>query len=247
MAEKLTCTIIAKNEVARIERTIRSVAGLADEVVVVDSGSTDGTQALATSLGARVVFNPWPGYGPQKRFAEDQASHDFILNLDADEWLSDPLFAELQALKALPNWPARSFWLKVMLVYQNRTKAAPFAYFNPCVRLYDRRATRFDASTVYDEVPATDDIRWLQAPVLHQSFTSMAQLMRKQLNYFEMQAKELKPKRARLWLRLPFEFPVQFFKYYILRRHIFGGIDGLVVSQIEAFMRFVRLVIFLGL
>ncbi len=245
MAEKLTCTIIAKNEVARIARTIRSVQGLADEVVVVDSGSTDGTQALAQSLGARVIFNPWPGYGPQKRFAEDQAAHDFILNLDADEWLSDALILELKAMKAAPHWPAHSMWLKVMLVYQNRSKAAPFAYFNPCIRLYDRRVTRFDASTVYDEVPATSDVIWLRAPALHQSFTSMAQLMRKQLNYFEMQAKELKPGRAKLWWRLPLEYPTQFFKYYILRRHVFGGIDGFIVSHIEAFMRFVRLVIFL--
>ena len=245
MAEKLTCTIIAKNEVARIARTIRSVQDLADEVVVVDSGSTDGTQALAQSLGARVIFNPWPGYGPQKRFAEDQASHDFILNLDADEWLSDALISELEAMKAQAQWPARSMWLKVTLVYQNRSAPAPFAYFNPCIRLYDKRVTRFEASTVYDEVPATSDVIWLSAPALHQSFTSMAQLMRKQLNYFEMQAKELKPARAKLWWRLPLEYPTQFFKYYILRRHIFGGIDGFIVAQIEAFMRFVRLVIFL--
>ena len=71
---------------------------LTDDLVVVDSGSTDGTQALAASLGARVIHNDWPGYGPQKRFAEEQCRHVWMLNLDADEVVPPDLAAEIRAV-----------------------------------------------------------------------------------------------------------------------------------------------------
>lgn len=81
----LSIFIIAQNEADRIGRTIEAAKALSDDIVVVDSGSTDGTQALAEALGARVIVNAWPGYGRQKRFAEEQCRHDWLLNLDADE------------------------------------------------------------------------------------------------------------------------------------------------------------------
>lgn len=246
MLTPITCTIIAKNEADRIGRAIRSVTGLADEVLVVDSGSTDGTQALAVSLGARVISNPWTGFGPQKRFAEDHARNDWILNLDADEWLTDALRDELAALLAFRELPARAFKMRLKLVYPGRAGPAPFADFHTYVRLYDRRATRFSASPVHDEAPPTPDARRLQAPALHQSFRSISHLLRKELDYFELQGKTLKKRRLVLALRLPVEFPFQFFRYYILRRHIFGGAYGLTLSLAMAFMRWMRLVILMG-
>ncbi|GMA76660.1 hypothetical protein GCM10025880_30770 [Methylorubrum aminovorans] len=87
--------IIVKNEADRLGASLAAVRDLADDIVVVDSGSTDGTQALAASLGARVIHNDWPGYGRQKRFAEGQCRHDWVLNLDADEVVP-------------PIWPNRS-------------------------------------------------------------------------------------------------------------------------------------------
>ena len=81
---KISATIIALNEERNIARAIESLR-CADEIVVVDSGSTDGTRELAASLGARVIERAWPGYGPQKRFAEEQCRHVWMLNLDADE------------------------------------------------------------------------------------------------------------------------------------------------------------------
>ena len=94
----LSIFIIAQNEVDRIGRTIEAARALSDDIILVDSGSTDGTQALAESLGARVIFNAWPGYGQQKRFAEEQCRHDWLLNLDADEVVPPDLAAEIAAL-----------------------------------------------------------------------------------------------------------------------------------------------------
>ena len=243
---KVTCTIIAFNEAERIARTIRSVEGLADEVLVIDSGSSDGTQEIAKSLGARVVFNAWPGFGPQKRFAEDTAHHDWILNLDADEWLPPLLQAELKALLAFDELPARCFRMRMTMVYPGRGRPWPFADFHNYVRLYDRRVTRFADSLVHDEVPATADVRQLQYPAWHQSFRSLTHLVRKELDYFTLQKRELRPRGVSLWLRLPFEFPFQFIKYYFVRRHVFGGGFGFILSLVIAFMRWLRLLILLG-
>src|SRR5690606_33257698 len=92
--EGLSCCIIAENEGDRIARCIEAVRGIVDEVVVVDSGSKDDTVAKAEALGARVIYNAWVGYGPQKRFAEDCAQNDWILNLDADEIVTPELARE---------------------------------------------------------------------------------------------------------------------------------------------------------
>src|SRR5215212_11290934 len=94
----LSIFIIAKNEADRLPETLRAVRDLTDDLVLVDSGSTDGTQEVAAEIGVRVVYNPWPGYGLQKRFGEDQCRHEWLLNLDADEVVSPELLAEIRAL-----------------------------------------------------------------------------------------------------------------------------------------------------
>ena len=86
--------VITKNEVDRIGRLLKSV-DFGNEILVVDSGSTDGTQDLCREMGAKVVFNEWPGFGPQKQVAMDQIRSDWILNLDADEEVSAELAEEM--------------------------------------------------------------------------------------------------------------------------------------------------------
>ncbi len=240
------CTIVAKNEADRIGSAIASVQGLVDEIVVIDCGSTDGTQALAERLGARVLHNDWVGYGPQKRFAEDRARHDWILNLDADEWLSDPLRDELRALLSRERLPATTFKMRVTIVYPHRDRPAPFADSTVCLRLYDRRATRFADSLTHDSVPDQPDTVTLRGRIYHRSFRSLADVARKELAYFELQRRETTKPRATLLARLPFEYPLHFFRFYILSRHVFGGVYGFAAASVIAFMRFMRIVIFLG-
>lgn len=244
--QKVSATIIARNEVDRIGRAIESLRGLVDEVVVIDSGSTDGTQALAESLGARLLHNDWVGYGPQKRFAEDQAKNDWIFNLDADEWLSEPLRDELRGLLSRDALPARTYKMRVTIVYPQREEPAPFADSTICLRLYDKRAARFSSSLVHDNVPEDAGTVMLEGRIYHKSFRRLADVVRKELAYFELQAVEKRKNRAGLLLRLPIEFPWQFFRYYILARHVFGGLYGFAAASTIAFMRFMRLVIMLG-
>lgn len=239
----ITCTIIAQNERDRIGLTIESVRDLVAEVLVIDSGSTDGTQDYCRSLGARVIENPWPGFGPQKRFAEENATHDWILNLDADEWLSEELRGELRALIEAGE-PAQKTWrMKMTIVYPHRERPCPFADFHDYVRLYDRRAARFPMSLVHDEVKPLPGSPRFKGPAYHKSFRSFDHLVRKELDYYRQQKKEVKKGRAQIALRLPFEFPWQFLKYYFARRHVFGGFYGWQLAVVLAFMRWLRLAI----
>ena len=122
----LSIFIIARDEADRIARTIEAVRALSDDIVLVDSGSTDGTQTIAERLGARVVFNPWPGYGPQKRFAEELCRHDWLLNLDADEVVPPELAAEIAALFAGAGPGADAYKLRIAEIFPRRAGAASF-------------------------------------------------------------------------------------------------------------------------
>jgi glycosyltransferase involved in cell wall biosynthesis len=243
---RVACTIVACDEADRIERAIRSVDGLVDEVIVIDSGSHDGTVALCERLGARVIHNPWIGFGPQKRFAEDQARYDWILNLDADEWVSDPLRAELAAILAQLLPPTRCFRARIPIVYPGRDTPAPFAYFHSYIRLYNRTATRVRDSLSHDEVVPTDDVVQLKGGILHKSYRNFAHIVTKTISYYELQRVEgIKPHGAGA-LRMVWEFPYQFFRYYFLRRHIFGGVDGFAYSTALAMGRWARIFILKG-
>ena len=242
----VTCTIIAFNEADRVARAIASVAGIADEVIVVDSGSTEGTIALCQSLGARVLHNDWVGFGPQKRFAEDAAANDWILNLDADEWLSEELREELKALLAQEIPIARCFRIKTVIVYPNREMPAPFAHFHNYIRLYNRNTARFSPSLTHDVVAPTNDCAQLNADILHKSYRNAAHVLVKTISYFQLQIVEMKMPRRIAFVRMVFEFPFQFIKYYIARRHIFGGWNGFVYSSVLAMGRWMRIFILNG-
>jgi len=243
---RVACVIVAYNEADRIERAVRSVAGLVDETLVVDSGSTDETTAVCKRLGARVVDHPWSGFGPQKRFAEEVSSCDWILSLDADEWLSDALRDELATLFAAPLPPTRCFRVKVRVVYPRRDAPAPFAHCHKYVRLYNRTTARFRDSLTHDVVEATADVAWLKNDILHKSYRDFAHIVTKTIGYYQLQREEgITPSRV-VFLRMAFEFPFQFFKYYILRRHIFGGADGFAYATALAMGRWARIFILTG-
>ncbi len=242
----VTCTIIAMNEADRIAHTIQSVNGLVSEVLVIDGGSSDDTVAVCERLGARVIHNPWHGFGPQKRLAEDQASHDWILNLDADEYLSPELCRELaQLLKSdIPN--ERAFRTRIRVVYPGHDMPTRFADYHNYIRLYNRTSTRFRNSLTHDEVLPTDDVVQLRGEILHRSYRAVSHIVRKFLDYAELQKAERGQTRKIGALRIAFELPFQFFKYYILRRHVFGGRAGFVYAMTLAVSRWLRLVMIAG-
>lgn len=241
MSVPFSCTIITKNEVDRIAACIKAVKGLADEILVVDSGSDDGTIELARSLGARVVHHDWNGYGPQKRFAEQAAAHDWILNLDADEVMTPELAGEIRRLM-LAEPSLAGYRMRIMNIYPRQTKPRLWADFHNYVRLYDRRRVQFRESAVHDTVDTRDEaVGQLRGTVMHFSARSHAHIRRKLDAYTSLQARVMKKPAAEILLRLPLEYPSVFLRYYLARRHFTGGLDGIYASHIAAEARVKRL------
>lgn len=238
----ISCFIIAKNEADRIVRSIAAVRDLVDEVVVVDSGSADRTQELAREAGARVIINAWPGFGQQKRFAEDQCRNDWLLNIDADEVVTQQLAREIRTLFADGRPRHAAYGVRVNFVYPGRRRPRPWARDHYCLRLYDRRCVRFKDSHLHDSVdPAGHPVGRLSHEVYHFSFRSMQDLARKCDKRAGYNARWSKPKNKWvLLMRYITEFPINFLKYYLGRRHFTGGLMGLQCASIIAYYRLVR-------
>lgn len=237
--------IISQDEVHCIGAAIRSVREWVDEVVVVDSGSKDGTDAIARTEGAQVIHHPWPGFGQQKRFAEEQCRNDWLLNLDADEVVTPELAAEIQSLFDCGEAPkAAAYGMSVHIVYPGRRRPRAWARDHYCLRLYDRRRVRFRDSTLHDRVDSgMHVVGHLRQVIHHHAFASLGQLARKCDKRAYYSAAHATPRP--LWLlaaRFMTELPMQFFKYYLLRRHVAGGWMGAQVAAILAYYRWVRIV-----
>ena len=241
----ISCFIIAQDEADRIANTIESVIDIVDEVIVIDSGSTDGTQDLARQLGCKVFFNKWKGYGPQKRFGEDCAKNEWLLNLDADEYLSDQIKSEILQVFDNNNNQYNFFSMKVTPIYPNWKRPRIFSASHECVRLYNKRFGRFSNSPVHDSVETNNSkIFYFKNHVYHNSVRSFKHLIEKEESYIQLQSKTLKDKnKIFLFLRIFVEFPLAFIKYYFIRRHFTGALTGLVTSLILAYYRWKRVIV----
>ena len=177
----ISCFIIAQDEADRITNTIESVIDFVDEVIVIDSGSTDGTQDLARQLGCKVFFNKWNGYGPQKRFGEDCTKNEWLLNLDADEYLSDQIKSEILQIFDDNNKHYNFFSMKVTPIYPNWKKPRLFSASHQCVRLYNKRFGRFSNSPVHDSVETNNSkIFYFKNHIYHNSVRSFKHLIEKE-------------------------------------------------------------------
>ena len=240
----LSVFVIACNEADRIGAALSAVRNLTDDIILVDSGSTDGTQDAARQHGARVVFNPWPGYGPQKRFAEDLCRYDWVLNVDADEVIPPDLAAEIRALFMREGPRRDAYRIRIAEMSPNEEHPHPLAHALAPVRLYRRSVGRYASSTVHDRVqlpPGTEAPR-LRGIIHHRSARSLSHQIVKLNAYSDMQADDMDRRRKTIpALRMLTEFPLAFLKAYILRRHFIRGLNGYVSAINYAFSRHLRL------
>jgi len=239
----LSAFIIVKNEEKRLSRTISALKPWVDEIIVVDSGSTDRTMEISRSLGARTSFREWKGYGLQKAYAERQCRNNWVLNVDADEVVTPELAAEIQALFAAQIPMPGAYRLKILTVYPGEAKPRPWAKDYNEVRLYHRSVGAYREHPVYDRVILRNtQARQLQQPVLHHAYLSFSHIIEKN-NQFSSFRSRNSPARSAAYLkcRLATEFPLTFAKAYFGRRHVFGGWKGFYFALCHAFMRTTRI------
>ncbi|WP_244574611.1 glycosyltransferase family 2 protein [Cohaesibacter sp. ES.047] len=221
---------------------MRSVVDWVDEVIVVDSGSTDRTCEIAAAAGANVSHNDWPGYGEQKRHAEDLCRNDWLLNIDADEEITHTLRDEIVALfDPLPDTDICKFEILDIFPHEAHAKSWGYGYWQ--YRLYDRHKGRFSDSSVHDTVRPLPDarIQTLKGKVNHRSMRSLSISVEKMNRISSMQRDDMlkRGRKISLW-RVLTEFPLAFLKGYFLRRQFIYGFWGIVLAYNYAFSRFLR-------
>lgn len=234
----LSVVIIALNAASQIEACLKSAA-FADEIVVVDSGSRDDTREIALKYNARVLHQDWLGFGRQKQFAVEQASHDWVLCLDADERVSDPLRASI--VKALQAPRFQAYRMPRCNRFMGHWLRHGEGYPDWSLRLFDRRVANWSEDEVHEKVLAASTVGSLQGDLLHQSQESLAAYLEKQNRYTSLQAEELcrRGKQASFG-RLVASPLLRFVKFYFLRLGFLDGVPGLVHISIGCFNSFVK-------
>jgi glycosyltransferase involved in cell wall biosynthesis len=245
----LSVFIIAKNEADRIVPVIESVRDWVDEVIVIDSGSEDGTVEVSEAAGARALYNPWPGYGEQKNFGENQCRNRWVLNLDADEIVTDTLAEEIKAIFRKGHEDG-VFGYRVI----TRTVLPPFVRkkkrnypFLRYVRLYHLDYGRFASHRVHDEVSMEEahiSKTSFDGVIDHYTIRGLSGLCSKINAYTDEQEMTLTPPKG-IWkivenIRIFFEFPLNFLKFYFMKRLFLYGMYGFCLAMTYAFGRFLR-------
>ncbi|ACT59263.1 glycosyltransferase family 2 protein [Hirschia baltica] len=241
----LSVFIIARDEADRILPVIRSVIDWVEEVFVIDSGSTDDTVEVSRNAGADVVFNEWAGYGPQKVFGETLCSQKWLLNIDADEEVSDSLRREITSMfEGGQEPPLAAYQIPILICFPFDKGPRPFAPSNDPIRLYNREKAGFKSELVHDSVvlKPNEVSGKLKHHINHRCFRSHHHAIEKINRYSSMQAEDMiKKGRKPSVLRLLTEPMTAFLKSMFLRRYVLFGVNGFTESVIYAFARFIRL------
>ena len=234
----ISATIITQNEEDRIAAAIASLS-CCDEVIVVDSGSSDRTREIAEACGARVFTRPWDGYSNQKNFAAAQASHDWILSIDADERVSVELANEVAAWSATGeqaacSMPRRAFYFGSWIDHSGW-------YPDRKIRLYDRRRARWVGDFVHESMKVDGSIAIFDGDLLHFPYRDWQDHRRRIDRYTRLAADAARAagKKGSL-LRLLVGPPIAFLQTFILRAGFLDGWRGLVIAAAAARYVFLR-------
>ena len=233
----ISATIVTLNEAGSIARTIRSLA-VADEVLVVDSGSTDGTPEIARSLGARVVAHAWPGFSAQKNFASGEAKHDWILSLDADEELNEDAQAAVRNWKAAEP-KAAGYRFRRRARYLGRWILHSGWYPDFKLRLFDRRRGAWQGAHLHESAVVQGPVETLAGEILHYTCDSIEDHEKRIEYHTDLAAQEMiergeRPGPARRLLVPPWVF----IETYFLRLGVLDGPQGFAIARMAA--RYVR-------
>lgn len=241
---QLSVYIITLNEETRIATTLEQAQKVADEIIVVDSGSKDKTIEIAEKHGAKVIHHDWESYCKQKSFAEKQCTNDWVLMLDADEVLSEELVKELKSWKkTTPKFNA--YKLKICNMFPNDKKPRRFTHTFNVVRLYNRRFAHMPGDLMNKDRIKVDDgqkIGQIKNTIHHFCFLSLEQATAKyNIHSSELVKTLAKNKRKISKLRIFTEFPRQFLHYYFGKRYFLLGTEGYIQALVLANFRFLKI------
>ncbi|OFW07024.1 MAG: hypothetical protein A3I61_03305 [Acidobacteria bacterium RIFCSPLOWO2_02_FULL_68_18] len=236
---KISVTIITLNEAEHIGAAIESAAW-ADEIMVVDCGSTDGTVDLARARGAAVLCREWSGYVDQKNYAAERAANDWIFSLDADERITPGLASEVRALVATDP-PMRGYRVPRVTYHLGRWVRTTDFYPDFQTRLYDRRTAHWRGTHVHESVVVDGPVGRLRHELEHYSFRDLRDQLDRINHYTTLAARQMHEAGRRAGaLDLVVYPPAAFLRNYVLRRGILDGTAGLTISLMNAYSVFLK-------
>jgi glycosyltransferase involved in cell wall biosynthesis len=231
---KVSVTIITLNEAEHVAESVRSAAW-ADEVIVLDSGSTDATCEIARSAGATVSTRAWSGYVDQKNHAAALARNDWIFSLDADERIPEPLGTELRALLATAP-PLYAYRVPRVTFHLGRWFRTTDFFPDYQTRLYDRRRARWAGRYVHESVAVDGPVGQLEQPLEHYAYRDLSDHLDRINHYTTLAARQMYEAGRRAG---PFDMiahpPLAFLRNYVLRRGFLDGTAGLTLSFVNAY------------
>ena len=236
----LSVVIITKNEEANIARCLDSVA-FADEIIVIDSESTDRTVRIAEQHGARVFSPEWRGFGPAKRAGVDKATEEWVLSIDADEAVGERLAEQIKAIVAAGSGTAAGYFVNRRTNFLGRWIYHCGWYPDSVLRLFRRTQGNFNDAVVHEAVEVDGEVEYLSGELLHYSYPTLESYLAKSNVYTTLGARKAfdRGKRARWW-DIVLRPPVSFVTHYVIRRGFLDGMEGLIISFMSAVAVFVK-------
>jgi glycosyltransferase involved in cell wall biosynthesis len=241
---KISAVIITYNEEANIERCLDSLEGTADEVLVVDSFSSDRTADICKSKGVDFIQHPFDGHIEQKNYALSCASNDYVLSLDADEALSQKLSQSIQAAKQ--NWTEDGYSVNRLTNYCGKWIRHCGWYPDTKIRLWDRSKGHWGGVNPHDHVVMDEPtrIRPLSGDLLHYSYPTIRDHISQINSFSDIAARAAfeKGRQSNLALDICLNPTLTFFKKYFLKLGLFDGYEGFVISISTAYGKFLKYV-----
>jgi|SRR5690554_1381621 len=243
MPIKLSVVIITFNEERNIERCILSVQEIADEILVVDSFSTDKTEEICRKYKVRFITHAFEGHIQQKNWAKDQAQYDCILSLDADEALDNTLKKEVKAAKY--NWEYSAYKMNRLTNYCGKWIRHSGWYPDTKVRLFDRRTGEWGGTNPHDKYFPDKNVKigYLKGDILHYSFYTREQHLQQIEKFSSIGAKALfeKGKRSN-GVKIIVKPMARFIKAYIIKLGFLDGTAGFTISRLSAYANYLKYV-----
>ena len=231
---KISAVLIAQNEEDRIEVALRSLS-FCDEIVVIDGGSQDSTAARASALGARLLRRPFDGFVAQKNFGIDQAGHDIVLSVDADEEVSGALRKGIQEVSAGEMLPKSGYRVPRVTHYLGQEIRGTDWYPDWQLRLFDRRQGRFAGDLVHESVKVEGAVGSLTGEIIHRPYRDEADHLRRIDRYTTLWAEGAYRKGQRATAGFgEAASAFAFLRNYVLKRGIFLGALGYRISRLNA-------------
>ena len=238
---KISAVIITLNEEHLLESVLQPLAALCNEIIIVDSGSTDRTVEIAEKYNCRVYHKKFEGYGNQKRYAVSLASNDWILSIDGDEVITPELKDEIAFLFTKEPIQYKGIYVPITFVFMGKIFKYGNEYKKNHLRMFNKSSSNFNNSSLHEKVEVKGEIYALKNHLLHYSYKNLASYFAKFNHYSTLAAENKMAKKNKITiLTIVLIGPWTFFHQYLIRLNILNGFPGFIWALFSSYFAVVK-------